>query len=154
MPLSFVKLHVYRAAACLLAGFWLLVLMGCDGRIATQESDRTGQAQSGPASNSNHAISAAPRSADDDPKPGLADEAKVSIDNFTFSPEMLEIRAGTKVVWLNGDDVPHTVRSSEDLFRSEALDTDDKFERLFSEPGTYEYYCGIHTHMTGKIVVK
>ena len=79
---------------------------------------------------------------------------KVSIDNFTFNPQSLEVAAGTKVIWVNGDDVPHTVRSNEDTFRSGTLDTDDVYERLFSEPGTYEYYCGVHPHMTGKIVVK
>jgi plastocyanin len=79
---------------------------------------------------------------------------KVSIDNFTFHPETLEVAAGTKVVWVNGDDVPHTVRSTEDTFRSGTLDTDDVYEHVFSEPGTYEYYCGVHRHMTGKIVVK
>jgi plastocyanin len=82
------------------------------------------------------------------------DGRKVSIDNFTFRPEILEIAAGTKVVWVNGDDVPHTVRSTEDLFRSGTLDTDDVYEHVFSDPGTYEYYCGVHRHMTGKIVVK
>ena len=81
-------------------------------------------------------------------------ESRVSIDNFTFQPETLEIAAGTKVVWVNGDDVPHTVRSTEDLFRSGTLDTDDVYEHVFSEPGTYEYYCGVHRHMEGKIVVK
>jgi plastocyanin len=79
---------------------------------------------------------------------------KVSIDNFTFHPESLEIAVGTTVVWVNGDDVPHTVRSTEDLFRSGTLDTDDVYEHVFSEPGTYEYYCGVHRHMSGKIVVK
>ncbi len=81
-------------------------------------------------------------------------EHRVSIDNFTFRPETLEVPAGTKVVWVNGDDVPHTVRSTEKLFRSGTLDTDDVFEREFSEPGIYEYYCGVHRHMSGKIVVK
>ena len=79
---------------------------------------------------------------------------RVRIDNFTFTPETLEIRAGTKVVWVNNDDVPHTVRSTGDVFRSEALDTDDEFERVFSERGTYEYYCGVHTHMTGKVIIR
>jgi plastocyanin len=66
----------------------------------------------------------------------------------------LEVPAGTKVKWVNADDVPHTVRSIDDLFRSGTLDTDDVYERVFSEPGTYEYYCGVHRHMSGKIVVR
>jgi plastocyanin len=83
-----------------------------------------------------------------------APAAQVSIDNFTFHPETIEVRRGTQVVWTNRDDVPHTVRSEADLFRSGTLDTDDIYERIFTEPGTYEYYCGVHRHMTGKIVVK
>ena len=79
---------------------------------------------------------------------------RVSINNFTFHPTTLEVPAATRVVWVNADDVPHTVRSTEGLFRSGPLDTDDVYEREFSEPGTYEYYCGVHPHMTGKIVVK
>lgn len=79
---------------------------------------------------------------------------KVSIDNFTFHPETLEIPAGTTVIWVNADDVPHTVRSTEDLFRSGTLDTDDVYERKFDEPGAFEYYCGVHRHMTGKVIVK
>jgi plastocyanin len=79
---------------------------------------------------------------------------KVSIDSFTFHPETLVVPAGATVVWVNADDVPHTVRSTEDLFRSGTLDSDDVYERRFVEPGTFEYYCGVHRHMTGKIVVK
>ena len=78
----------------------------------------------------------------------------VSIENFTFQPMTLEVGAGTKVKWVNVDDVPHTVRSIDDLFRSTTLDTDDVYERVFSEPGTYEYYCGVHRHMSGTIVVR
>ena len=78
----------------------------------------------------------------------------VSIENFTFQPMTLEVSAGTKVKWVNVDDVPHTVRSTDDRFRSGTLDTDDVYERVFSEPGTYEYYCGVHRHMSGTIVVR
>lgn len=88
------------------------------------------------------------------PATGKSGVEQVSIDNFTFHPEALEVRQGTRVVWTNRDDVPHTVRSTDDLFRSGTLDTDDAYEHVFSEPGSYEYYCGVHRHMAGKIVVK
>lgn len=81
-------------------------------------------------------------------------EQHVSIDNFTFHPEILEVPSGTKVIWTNRDDVPHTVRSTEDAFNSGALDTDDTWSRVFSATGSYTYYCGVHPHMSGKIVVK
>jgi plastocyanin len=79
---------------------------------------------------------------------------QISIDNFTFSPQMLNVPIGTTVTWINRDDVPHTVVDDDKRFKSAALDTDDKFSFTFTTAGEYPYFCGIHTHMTGKIVVK
>jgi plastocyanin len=79
---------------------------------------------------------------------------QVSIDNFTFSPQTLTVSSGATVVWLNRDDVPHSIVSTDKLFKSELLDTDEKFSFTFIKPGEYPYFCGIHPHMTGKIVVK
>jgi plastocyanin len=85
-------------------------------------------------------------------KPGAI---TVTIDNFSFAPMQLEIKAGTEVTWINKDDVPHTVVSDDHkLFKSRALDTDEKFSFTFKDPGTYEYFCSVHPKMTGKIVVK
>jgi plastocyanin len=85
-------------------------------------------------------------------KPGAI---TVTIDNFSFAPMQLEIKAGTEVIWINKDDVPHTVVSDDHkLFKSRALDTDEKFSFTFKDPGTYEYFCSVHPKMTGKIVVK
>ena len=80
----------------------------------------------------------------------------VKIDNFSFSPATITIPAGTTVKWTNRDDIPHTVVSdaSPPLFRSKALDTDDSFAMVFDKPGTYHYFCGLHPHMTGTIVVQ
>jgi len=82
--------------------------------------------------------------------------ASVKIDNFTFRPKQLEIAIGTTVTWLNADDVPHTVTSKDDpqAFASGALDTDDKFAFTFKKPGKYAYYCKVHPHMTGIVIVK
>ncbi|HEY1361082.1 MAG TPA: cupredoxin family copper-binding protein [Xanthobacteraceae bacterium] len=83
-----------------------------------------------------------------------AAELEVRIDNFTFAPQRLTLKAGTRVTWTNEDDIPHTVASSARLFKSRALDTDDKFSFTFTTPGTYEYFCSLHPHMTGTIVVE
>jgi plastocyanin len=61
---------------------------------------------------------------------------------------------GATVTWTNGDDIPHTVMSDEKLFKSKALDTDDKFSHTFDKPGTYSYFCSLHPKMTGKVVVR
>jgi plastocyanin len=81
---------------------------------------------------------------------------QVTIDNFAFNPQTLTVPVGTKVTWINRDDVPHTATSSAKprVFDSKALDTDDKFSFVFTATGTYPYFCAVHPHMTGEIVVK
>jgi plastocyanin len=81
---------------------------------------------------------------------------QISIDNFTFDPPKLTVAVGTKVTWLNRDDVPHTATSSVKprQFDSGTLDTDDHFEHVFTTPGVYDYFCAVHPHMTGQIIVK
>ena len=85
---------------------------------------------------------------------GMAEEATVKIDNFTFDPPRLTVKAGTTVTWYNEDDIPHTVAATGKLFRSKALDTEGKFSFTFTTPGSYEYFCSLHPHMTGVIVVE
>ena len=82
------------------------------------------------------------------------EEAKVTIDNFSFTPPEITVKAGTTVTWVNQDDVPHTVASNDKKFKSKALDTGDKFSFTFNDPGTYEYYCSVHPKMTAKVTVK
>jgi plastocyanin len=83
-----------------------------------------------------------------------AQDATAKIDNFTFVPARLTVKAGTTVTWRNEDDIPHTVTSAARLFRSKALDTDDSFSFTFTEPGIYEYFCSLHPRMTATIVVE
>jgi plastocyanin len=80
--------------------------------------------------------------------------AEVKIDNFSFTPGAVTVKAGTQVTWINHDDIPHTVDSTEGKFKSAALDTDDKFQFRFTEPGEYPFYCRMHPKMTGKIIVR
>ena len=79
---------------------------------------------------------------------------EVKIDNFAFNPAVITVKAGTQVIWINKDDIPHTVDSSEGKFKSAALDTDEKFEFKFSEPGEYPFFCRMHPKMTGKVIVQ
>ena len=85
--------------------------------------------------------------------PARAETAAVKIGNFTFGPQELKVKSGTTVVWVNEDDIPHTIVSPNN-FRSKPLDSDDKFSFTFTTPGTYKYFCSLHPHMTGTIVVE
>ena len=80
--------------------------------------------------------------------------ASVTIDNFVFEPGKLTIKAGTTVTWTNRDDIPHTVAAKDRSFKSKAMDTDESFSFTFTAPGEYEYFCSLHPHMTGTIVVE
>ena len=86
--------------------------------------------------------------------PARAADTEVKIDNFTFNPQQITVKAGDTVTWVNHDDIPHTVTSKTALFRSKALDSDDKFSFTFATPGTYPYFCALHPMMTGSIVVE
>ncbi|MGA7534883.1 MAG: cupredoxin family copper-binding protein [Pseudolabrys sp.] len=86
--------------------------------------------------------------------PVRASDIEVKIDNFTFNPKQVTVKAGDTITWVNHDDIPHTVTSQTQAFRSKALDTDDKFSFTFATPGTYPYFCALHPQMTGTIVVE
>jgi plastocyanin len=79
---------------------------------------------------------------------------EITISNFTFAPPEITISPGTTVKWINQDDIPHLVAEKNLAFKSQALDTNDSFSFTFSAPGEVEYYCVLHPHMTGKIIVK
>ena len=83
-----------------------------------------------------------------------AGENQVTIDNFSFNPKEITVATGMKVIWVNHDDVPHTVTSTDNSFKSKALDTDDKYSFTFDKAGEYDYYCLVHPRMTGKVIVK
>jgi plastocyanin len=79
---------------------------------------------------------------------------EVNIDNFSFAPVEISVSVGTTVTWTNHDDIPHTVVSTDKVFKSKVLDTDDKYSYTFTKPGTYPYFCSVHPKMTGTVVVK
>jgi len=81
-------------------------------------------------------------------------KGQITIANFAFSPKSLAIPAGNSVTWLNHDDVPHRIQSSDNRFAgSGVLDTRASYAATFSKPGEYPYFCSIHPTMTGRIVV-
>jgi plastocyanin len=81
-------------------------------------------------------------------------DSEVRVDNFTFGPDTLTVAVNTTVTWVNKDDIPHVIASNDGLFKSKALDTDQKYSYIFTKAGTYPYYCAIHPKMVGKIIVQ
>ncbi len=77
-----------------------------------------------------------------------------------YLPLNLEISKGTTVTWVNDDSVSHNIQSLDasgnviDWFNSHPLNTGDKFEFAFEEPGVYNYYCSFHPWRIGSVTVK
>lgn len=76
----------------------------------------------------------------------------ITIQNFAFNPGTLTIKQGTKVTWTNQDSAIHRIKS--ETFNSQDLSQRDKFEFTFKDKGSFDYICGIHPSMQGKIVVE
>jgi plastocyanin len=83
-----------------------------------------------------------------------AKNEEIKIDNFNFAPGTFTVAVGTTVTWINHDDIPHTAVSTDGVFKSKVMDTDEKFSYTFTKAGTYPYFCSIHPKMTGTIVVQ
>lgn len=80
----------------------------------------------------------------------------VEIINFAFRPASIRVKKGTKVTWMQKDNTPHTVTSTNPtgLFDSGTLSQNQQFAFTFDHPGTVEYHCALHPSMTGKVIVE
>lgn len=87
------------------------------------------------------------------PAAAQATGTTIVIDNFAFTPAETTVKAGTRVLFVNHDDIPHTIVLADGKVRSKALDTDDSFAFVFDRPGDFVYFCGLHPHMKGEIKV-
>ena len=79
---------------------------------------------------------------------------QIDIAKFGFAPKEITVAPGTRIVWTNRDEAPHTVTSTEKKFASKGMDTDDKFEHTFDSEGDFNYICTVHPFMTGIVHVR
>ena len=89
-----------------------------------------------------------------EPQNPQAARETVKVKNFSFSPVTLRVHPGATITWKNLDGEPHVVVSETGVFRSGALDEGDSFQFTFEKPGTYAFFCSVHPHMRGTIVVE
>jgi plastocyanin len=154
--------YLNREFLLIIATSLLSLFLAACGQSGTDSSGST-ETQSPPAPtvsrNSNTEMSKmempakpSPAAGKDLPSPSTANQ--VMVENFSFQPGTLTVKAGTTVTWVNHDDEPHTVNENNKTFKSGTLDTDAKFSYKFISPGTYSYFCSLHPRMTGQIIVK
>lgn len=150
--------------AVIAAALATLAAVGCSqggASAAARSGSENGQAQATPKNADPAAGIVAPPSDDHMQKAAVGDHSaadatarQVTIDNFTFTPQSLTVPVGTKVTWVNRDDIPHSVATNDKRIKSKLLDTDESFSFTFTAAGEYPYFCGIHPHMTGTIIVR
>ena len=127
---------------------------GSSGRSETQSTTATAAAPHPGTETSKMEMPANPSRTAGKDLPTSSTPNEVTVENFSFQPGALTVKAGTTVTWVNHDDIPHTVYENDKRFKSDTMDTDGMFSYKFTTPGTYSYYCSLHPRMTGQIIVK
>jgi plastocyanin len=88
------------------------------------------------------------------PRAGLAEAGRVPIQQYSFLPGDITVRAGTTVTWSNEDDAVHTVTAADKSWDSGRLPVGGTFSQTFTEPGTYDFLCSIHPAMKGTVTLQ
>ncbi len=83
----------------------------------------------------------------------IVPNAATLTNGLSFSPPSFTVKVGSTVTWINRDATTHTVTSTTGVFDSGYRGSGDTFKFTFTQPGTYQYYCTLHTNMKGTIVV-
>ena len=88
------------------------------------------------------------------PVASQSDQFTVEIRDFTFRPNDLTVKAGTRVTWVNRDGVPHDATDIDGAWNTERLNKNDEDNVTFDTPGVYPYRCTIHPQMKGTVTVQ
>jgi amicyanin len=97
-------------------------------------------------------------------------EVTIYIKNFIYSPADIKIKKGTKVTWVNQDDMEHNVMREHDdgdkphgaptkeevkpdKLAGPLLAKGESYSFTFNEVGTNPYHCSPHPYMTGMVTV-
>lgn len=83
------------------------------------------------------------------------EKAAVTIVNFAYDPDPIEIPAGGTITWTNNDGLAHTATATDrDVLQSGTIKPGKSYSKTFDEPGTYTYFCEFHAQMHGTVVVQ
>ena len=83
----------------------------------------------------------------------MAANVEVKISNFTFAPAEVTVHSGDTVTFKNEDDIPHSVVAKDGTFKLKVMDTNETGVVTFAKAGEFSYFCGLHPHMLGKVIV-
>jgi plastocyanin len=81
-----------------------------------------------------------------------ASTAQVLIKDFKFQPDTITINKGDTVTWTHPGPASHTVKFADS--ESGILKNGGQYSKKFDQAGTFNYECGVHPYMKGKVIVK
>jgi len=78
----------------------------------------------------------------------------IHIANLSFAERAIRVHVGTRVRWVNQDQLQHSVTADNGAFDSGLIDPGRSYERVFERPGDYAYHCTPHPFMTARVIVE
>lgn len=78
----------------------------------------------------------------------------VDITGFKFVPDVVQARAGDRIVFINKDIVPHTATMKPKGWDSGTLTKGKSWAVTIERPGSFDYFCRFHPNMTARIIVE
>jgi len=86
-------------------------------------------------------------------------EPGCEVTNLCFVPAIATANVGDKIIFLNGDDAPHTSTSGnptsgpDGIWDSGLQQPGVDFVFMATTPGTFDYFCMVHPWMAGQLVI-
>ncbi|MBF9049803.1 copper-binding protein [Roseobacter sp. HKCCD9010] len=78
---------------------------------------------------------------------------EIEISSFAFQPEVVRVRIGDTIRWINRDLAPHTATADEFSWNTETLEQNEAGDILVTEGMETSYFCVFHPHMKGRIEI-
>jgi plastocyanin len=83
-----------------------------------------------------------------------ANATRAEMKTVAFSPQRIEIAAGTTVAWTNNDPLVHTISADDKSWDSGPVEPGKTWTHTFTQPGEYSFHCTPHPFMKGVVVVR
>jgi plastocyanin len=78
----------------------------------------------------------------------------VTMDAVAYKPDVVDVKVGDSVVWVNKDFIPHTATSTEKGFDSGQILQDKSWTFTAKAKGDFPYVCTFHPTMKGTLRVR
>jgi plastocyanin len=78
----------------------------------------------------------------------------IHMRNIQFDPQTASTKVGSKVCWVNDDDVQHDAQADDGAFKSALFGKGETFSTTVTKAGDVSYVCTVHPNMTATLKVK